>query len=445
MPNWLQYEMGPDGKLRQKRIPSSAIYGPHPSGGALMNTAQAAEGPPQPPPLLRPQGQQPMYMGPRPELDQTVGGALQSVMSPQGQPRSAPTPNAATPPQAVTNGTGPEGSAAAPNLPPPPKEEVDQMVQRAKRAPEDAKKEIAKSGFDFNAAFDQWVEKFGGLQDPKAKLTKEEKGLFLMEFGMRMMANAQTMSAAGAAGAAGVPVLQQLRGREAQINQQNAGVLGNAMKGVEAESMMRRAQSQDELARAQIDIEKQKLNRLTDRDVVWTDKGAAILNSDGTLKYLKGKDGQPVLPGTTPGAGSKQYAQQWLYEMLVNKGNMSPQEAIQVTAGAMTPMEVQQRAGDLANKELNRLIEGGELRAVPPGGKERKNISKWTKAERDAYRDQLVQQYIETMKPLSQGGTALGGGMPGGAGAGALQPGTVEDGFEFLGGDPADPASWRQQ
>lgn len=46
--------------------------------------------------------------------------------------------------------------------------------------------------------------------------------------------------------------------------------------------------------------------------------------------------------------------------------------------------------------------------------------------------------------PASSSGGGLGGGLDGGSSALKVpQPGTIEDGYEFLGGDPSDPNSWR--
>lgn len=57
---------------------------------------------------------------------------------------------------------------------------------------------------------------------------------------------------------------------------------------------------------------------------------------------------------------------------------------------------------------------------------------------------QAVRQYMQ--RPIMIGGEAYGyGGGDTPAPTSGPQPGTVEDGHVFLGGDPSNPASWRQQ
>ena len=233
------------------------------------------------------------------------------------------------------------------------------MVEKAKSADPEVKKQLDDSGFDFDKAFKDWTDRFGGLVDPKAKMTKQEKGLFLMEFGFRMMGAAGAgADAFEAAGSAGVPVLQGIQQRGARAQEQNAGVLSNAMKGIEAEGMMRRSEAETGIRQQQLELEKQKAGRMDASDIVWTTKGGVIVGPDGKAELLKGPDGQPMHPGMTPGAGNKPYANQWLYQKLVDPavGGLSHQEAIQVVSGAMSPLEVNQRAGDFAAKELAKLI-----------------------------------------------------------------------------------------
>ncbi len=74
--------------------------------------------------------------------------------------------------------------------------------------------------------------------------------------------------------------------------------------------------------------------------------------------------------------------------------------------------------------------------------------------------DQYLQQYVAAAKagqPIPQLGTpnnsALGQSpqpgaatpeAPTGGGVGSPTPGTVEDGFRFMGGDPSNPGSWQR-
>jgi hypothetical protein len=106
-------------------------------------------------------------------------------------------------------------------------------------------------------------------------------------------------------------------------------------------------------------------------------------------------------PGMTPGAGTRQYAQQWLYNQLTSVGGLSEQEAIQVVAGAMTPLEVDQRAGDLAEKEFAALMKDGQ-RMIPPGGNAKKRLSEWSDQERAAYIEMLKRQKLQSMSGLVQ-------------------------------------------
>src|SRR5206468_361476 len=70
-----------------------------------------------------------------------------------------------------------------------------------------------------DSAYDTMMTQLGGR--PDASLTKQDKGMLLMEFGMRMMEHSSGRYGYGrdtgaAAGAAGVETLQSMRGLQAQ-------------------------------------------------------------------------------------------------------------------------------------------------------------------------------------------------------------------------------------
>lgn len=342
-------------------------------------------------------------------VPQTALGSGAVSMSPASvnpsQPQGPALPPTAPPAQGTEQAPAlaapmPEAQPASPEGNPEVAQQiVDQSAERAKNADEETKKKVAGFAFDFDKAYDEWVEKFGGrVKQPDLK-SKEEKALFVMDFGFRMMHVAS------------------------QWQQSPAGAMGAAMIGAKGEQERR-----VNLAREQdMNVQKSALDAATSMEgahnrALTVDRGELLTTQEGyfarmpdnTLVPIMDENGKIVMP---TGRDQKQYAAQWHYDMLLKAG-YDHRQAVDILNGAATPAEMNAAAAKHALTSWEKFVEGlpgGPAgSAVPPGGKERKRVSEWTAEERRAWQENAKREAIEmfTSGVYQSGSGALGGGLP---------------------------------
>lgn len=93
----------------------------------------------------------------------------------------------------------------------------DQSEEQQQRATDDLEKQLKSGNQTIDSAYDQLVTQLGERPGPDNKLSREEKGMFLMEFGLSLMANssgrAYGQDLGGAVGASGLQAMQSHRQR----------------------------------------------------------------------------------------------------------------------------------------------------------------------------------------------------------------------------------------
>ena len=160
-----------------------------------------------------------------------------------------------------------------------------------------------------------------------------------------------------------------------------------------------------------------------------------------------------------------QYMQQAMQALVTEAGDMvyNPQTALNVPGAPTPPAQASNalsgsastgvEAGGLSasDRRLLQSVENANKQSDPrnPFGTPQVDGAAVAQHLLSIGRPELAQLYDPNIQPPAASGYASGGGaspsgMQGGAqSANAPQPGTVEDGYEFLGGDPADPQNWR--
>lgn len=342
---------------------------------------------------------------------------------------------------ALAGGQAPPASPTS-SAPEMVEQELDRAKSGAKANPDQAKQmaEVLEgTGVDPAAAYDELFEQLGGVEKPETELTKEEKGLFIMSFGLRMMAASETMSAGGAFGAAGVPTVGEMRGLKQQRQQTARDV--TQQRRTTALELLRERMRQQEGA----------LDRAARPETYDSAEGLRTYNpATGEWELERGPEsGQPIRAGVTPGGHARDSVFMQKYRVLIESGVPEQQAGIIAGANARSVQEqfavLQQivvkdpkvkirgrKAEDWPPEELNKILMemAGAMFMTPDGG---------AQGAQGAQGGGALQPQPAPQQP--QPAPQQQGGLPP---AEQLSPGTVVGGYEFKGGDPQDPRSWQK-
>jgi hypothetical protein len=217
-----------------------------------------------------------------------------------------------------------ESAEAARNTSPEDKQRVNQGLTEAfgPRAIVDGYKEI--------------LEALGG-EDVVGdmKLSKQDWGLFMMDFGLRMMAysgSGETLG--GAIGRAGTDTI--------------GGILAQK-RGLQEQTAASNAERKNTAAALTGELLEDRTRNRTTGNILWTDKGAFDLTTGQALTH---EDGSPMMePASQSGAGRGQFAKQWEIDALMEQG-WSADAAFAMAQGAMHPAEVAGRAEDMVAQQI---------------------------------------------------------------------------------------------
>ncbi len=235
-----------------------------------------------------------------------TGGPLQPQAAATPEPRINP-PMQEPPVQgaltAATGGAGPTDIDPAKGL-----EVAKESAEAAKTASAADKKAMNKEMEEMfgkgslEEAYKEAIKRLGGEKTFDPKLKREDWGLFLMDFGMRMMAASGAWNAqlGGAAGQAGAGALQGMLGRQAG-EQERTDTYNEELRGSALDIAKTQRESEETQRKAERDP----------KNVLWTSKGALNMQ---TGEYMREDPDDPksgiLQPGMQPGAGNKLYAAQ---------------------------------------------------------------------------------------------------------------------------------------
>lgn len=333
------------------------------------------------------QGNSPLAGSPLPGMPATSGPPLSQPVNPS--PPAAP---AATPPPQAAGNEQAQGAAAPSIMQEPEKLQatVDESAEKTKNAPKEAKDEIKRFEFDWDRAWDQMEEKFGSkIKLPDMK-SKEERGLFLMDFGFRMMAAAGSNDFFTSLGTAGAGALQNSQAREQRLTE-------NAMQDQRAGQRLGMAAVGQQAGAFQQNLKNMQGELLT------TDQGVFRMMPDGTTIPVTGPDGQQLTGDNRRGRGKGQFEFETRLDLMRQAG-YSEREAIDIMMGARTPAELRTKATEIAAGIWTSFSSDPNRREVPPGGTERKKFSQWTAQEIRQFIAEQEQWLMESFLPEQQQG-----------------------------------------
>ena len=364
------------GALPSNNQPAVAQGG---SPGNQSAAAPALAGAQQPPasPLFMPQEDKPFWMGGT-DVAGPYGG-----LGPAGQPQQAAKP--------------PPKPQAGPEM---VKQEVDRAKQGAKAAPEKAKQmadALEGTGVDLVEAYNDLFDQLGGVEKPETELTKEEKGLFIMSFGLRMMAASETMSAGGAFGAAGVPTVQEMQGlkqgREATAREVTENRRQRALD-VLSERVRQREGALDRAAKPPATYDSATGLR------TWNPQTGQWEQS------LAPETDQPIQPGVTPGGHLRPSVFQQKLEALTRAGVPYAIAVDQAANNAPSLAEARLRLQEIYTRDRNLPLPDG---------------TKWKNAT-----EQQRREALDSMAQWMYGPAPNQPGVPGGGGQAAPPPGAAQ-------------------
>jgi len=235
-------------------------------------------------------------------------------------------------------------------------------------------------------------------------IPRDQMGLFLMDFGLRLMAAggsgqgnlASHIGQAGHGALGGVMERKAASEKTAREAEAEAGKTAATMVGVQLEAN-----------RAKLEAAKDK--QILPDKIVYDENDAAFFDfGDGKGLTPLTMNGKPIkLSPRDRGKNGSKYAQEIMLENLRAVG-YSDREAMDLIQGAPTAAEMRfkfaQTFDDLAFNQ--------SARAAPPGGKQRTRMSEWTPAQRKAWIEQRVAEVSGIAGGNQQNATGVGGNGP---------------------------------
>lgn len=266
-------------------------------------------------------------------------------------------------------------------------------ASRANKMPPKEKKQLEKAVVDaaggekaIDKEYSKLIEQLGGLKDlEKIKLTSAEKGIAILDFGLRMMA-------AGGAGQ-NVPLAMGTAGQ-------------GALQGAQGVLQGRREQAQ-----AQNQATQQGALGVLERREAARAKEGGLDQAGWETEYVIGPDGQTVVgranprtgqvqpsqtpegafmrPGQDPGTrtSTTDYQRRYgnLLDVLPGTDEEKRRQATFILEGARTPAEERQRWAEII---ADWASEG--IKVTAPGQLGKKKVDQWTEAEKKSYIDKQV-------------------------------------------------------
>lgn len=322
---------------------------------------------------------------------------------PAAQPGATGSPAAAAPAAAPGAATPAPGQTPGQGGQPAQMPDPTEIAQRSVNAPAAEKKAITEQleakGIDVEKAYGEWLEKLGGEKAPDLKLSKEDKGMFLLEFGLRMMTASARTGALDAAGQAGLGTLGSYRNemerRRAAATEQTT----EARKGALA------------LTGLQVDAQAKG------------PRGSDVLADNTGDAFFVGPNGQPVYltdggkrikldPNMrSRGMSGPSVFQQKITEYINtysggDESKVTPEmrkQALAFAGSGMTEDQLRQEAALLAAKAADDMLARGGM-ATPPGGTGGKVLFEWTEDEWDRWQQRYIEQVIRNAKSGSYTG-----------------------------------------
>lgn len=327
----------------------------------------------------------------------TYGQRLQSLLSGQMTPdqaRGAPavpmqaSPSALGGPPQAAPGPGAPPPGASPAAAPAPGQAApaqgggtsfrqkweESSTKERDQATDDLEKQLKAGNQTIDSAYDQLINQLGERPSSSQKMTRQEKGMFLMEFGLSLLANsngkAYGQDLGGAVGASGLSALQNFQQRRQSAGDEyskNALAINTKRADAKADLAKQSALEARSEARDQrrLDRENSQIAGVVtqpDNTVVGYTRGgqASALELPGG-QAVKSKPKPP--PGTGGAAGGRTLVEDRRYQMYMDlygkDGTGKPLDGPQLDAVKKRALQfaVDPKASTMSDAEIRAMAE----------------------------------------------------------------------------------------
>jgi hypothetical protein len=307
---------------------------------------------------------------------------------------------------------GPGGSASGGAAGPGPMgQALQQRSPTFRKMTESPAETMKQGGFDVNETFNKLMKEIG-REPEEVSLNEDQKARLMMEMGLRMMTQSGKPGATflGALGNAGLNTMQTAKGMKDELRQRQRRASERRQQALQTklDVGLQREQMAAETARAQQEQAFEAWQNELDRE------------TEVKLEQLENQYGG----GENMGSFAKRV---WFYENQLGLGREEAVARAEAT-GSASPrnlrMEAQQTFFDLLESNPQALEQYGYDYSNPG-------------ETQDTARQRFIDSYVGGIQTPQRRGQET-------PSTGAPQAGTVEDGYRFKGGDPADQSNWEK-